>query len=203
MLPGCWETSLGHPGKRPLPPSAETQRAPQTAKCLLCPTCPSLTKALLFALLQATPGNPPSMTARQWVHWSARSPARYFHLRLNPPGFVSSLVNQGTSLHASIISFCVLCSSSTDCFGSLYEYQRVQCCCVFHTHERGRKCSLFHCRRRNTSFQQWSEDTAVRNADSCLQGGQWTWKSGALKRDVERPKVLGLLKLNEYWIISF
>lgn len=41
------------------------------------------------------------------------------------------------------LQYWVLCNAA-------FMNTRVQCCCVLHTHERGRKCSLFHCNRRNT-----------------------------------------------------
>lgn len=116
MLPGCWVVLPRPPWE--MSSTSLGRNIKSSARSKMCPTCSSFTKSLLFALVQTTPGNPPNMTARQWVHWSARNLARCFHLCWNPLDFVSSHVNQRISFHPSIILFRVLCSSSTDCFGN-------------------------------------------------------------------------------------
>lgn len=108
-------TSLGHPGKCPLPLSEETQGAPQAAKCPLCPTCSSFSSLLFSRRLL---GTLPAWQLGRGCTDLLVILQGYFHLHLNPPGCVSSHVNQWTSLSPSIIFVCVLCSPSTDCFGN-------------------------------------------------------------------------------------
>lgn len=157
MVLGCWKDLPRPPWEMSSVSLRRNTKSSTSIKISVVPCLLFLTKALLSALPQTIPGTLPiwqlgsgctdllvilqGIFIYVWIHF----------------GFFTSHVNQWASLHPSINLFCVLWSSSTNCFDNVAFMNTQELCCVLHTQERGRKCSLFHCSRRNTSFQEQSE----------------------------------------------